>query len=179
MKNLSTGTGLALLAGAILAFPVVNASVTSANAGSVATSTAVGAAAFAQAGERHVVSAGVRELSNNVIYAYRIWSDNAIDVRPLSQLNISYQNWPNSCTGQSYNFYSWTNYEGVPECHGGANNGWRTLDNGTSGFRPLTDVDMSGTVDGGDLAKVLGDWDERQDDLPPPPIDCNINAPNP
>ena len=178
MKNLSTGTGLALLAGAIVAHPFAASVVPRAN-GSVATAAvaAVGSAAAADLVERRVVSAGVRELSNNVIYAYRIWSDNAIDVRPLSQLNIAFQNWPNSCNGQSYNFYSWTNYTSVPECHGSANNEWRTLDNGTSGFRALTDVNMNGDVDGEDLGLLLADWGESQKDTPPPPIDCDINPP--
>lgn len=51
------------------------------------------------------------------------------------------------------------------------------MDNGTSGFRPLTDVDNSGEVDGGDISTVLLDMNTRSSDLPPPPIDCSINAP--
>ncbi len=178
MKNLSTGTGLALLAGAIVAHPFAT-SIAPRASGDItsAAASAVGGAATGVQDERRVVSAGVRELSNNVIYAYRIWSDNAIDVRPLSQLNIAFQNWPNSCNGQSYNFYSWTNYTNIPECHGSANDGWRTLDNGTAGFRALTDVNMNGNVDGEDLGLLLADWGEKQEDTPPPPIDCDINPP--
>jgi hypothetical protein len=52
-----------------------------------------------------------------------------------------------------------------------------TVDNGTSGFRPLTDVDMSGEVDGGDISQVLLDMNTTSEDFPPPPIDCTINAP--
>ena len=136
--------------------------------------------AFAQVtgGERHIVSAGVRELSNNVIYAYRIWSDNAIDVRPLSQLTIGGVSWTGSCNGpQNYTAYFWNNYESVPACHGSPQNGWRTVDNGTSGFRPLTDVDMSGMTDAGDISQVLMDFNTSSTDLPPPPIDCTINSP--
>ena len=55
--------------------------------------------------------------------------------------------------------------------------GWNTVDNGTSGFRPLTDVDMSGETDAGDISQVLLDFNTRSEDLPPPPIDCTINAP--
>lgn len=54
---------------------------------------------------------------------------------------------------------------------------WVTMDNGTSGFRPLTDVDMSGETDAGDISQVLLDFNTRSEDLPPPPIDCTINAP--
>jgi hypothetical protein len=54
---------------------------------------------------------------------------------------------------------------------------WKTFDNGTSGFRPLTDVDMSGETDAGDVSQVLMDFNTSSDDLPPPPIDCTINAP--
>jgi hypothetical protein len=55
--------------------------------------------------------------------------------------------------------------------------GWRTVDNGTSGFRPITDVDMSGETDAGDISQVLLDFNTRADDMPPPPIDCTINSP--
>jgi len=58
-----------------------------------------------------------------------------------------------------------------------SSNNWQTFDHGTSGFRPLTDVDMSGETDAGDISQVLMDFNTRSEDLPPPPIDCTINAP--
>jgi hypothetical protein len=36
---------------------------------------------------------------------------------------------------------------------------------------------MSGETDAADISQVLLDFNTRSDDLPPPPIDCNINAP--
>ena len=123
--------------------------------------------AFAQGtgGERRIVSAGVYGL--NPVLAYRIWSDNSIDLRP-----IAWSNW-SATNGNNY-LLRWSNL--VNESTGQPF-AWQTFDNGTSGFRPLTDVDMSGEIDAGDISQVLLDFNTRSEDLPPPPIDCTINAP--
>lgn len=120
--------------------------------------------AFAQGSgtERRVVGFNAYSSSQgyySLHYAYRLWSDNSVDMRCLgfsqgAQGSCSF--WPT----ESGNFAQWL-----------------TVDNGTSGFRPLTDVDMSGETDAGDISQVLLDFNTRSDDLPPPPIDCTINAP--
>ena len=149
MKQISTGAGLVALSVGMVA------------AAFIATHRGSGEA-FAQGTgtDRRIVSASVLQMGNTLI-AYRIWSDNAIDARSLGGPNPQ------------------VNYEGdmwgVP--YYPATRNWRTLDNGTSGFRPLTDVDMSGETDAGDISQVLLDFNTRSDDLPPPPIDCTINAP--
>ena len=116
-----------------------------------------GGEAFAQGTgtERRIIAAGISS-ANGYLVAHRLWSDNSIDLR-----NLGY---PTS--GIFPRFFA-TFDEAI----------WFTVDNGTSGFRPLTDVDMSGETDAGDISQVLLDFNTRSEDLPPPPIDCNITAP--
>jgi len=150
MKQISTGAGLVAL-----------------SVGMVATAFIAthrrGDEAFAQStgGERRIVSASVIN-NTNALYAYRIWSDNAIDIRWLGYFE--------RCGSGGYYFNQNVHCESTSFP-------WTTVDNGTSGFRPLTDVDMSGETDAGDISQVLLDFNTRSDDLPPPPIDCTINAP--
>jgi hypothetical protein len=118
-----------------------------------------------------------------MLCAYRVWSDNAIDIRPIGipQAGVFNCRGSNNSNVFGYRFtlQGFTN----PQSAGGecaayeAISGWTTIDNGTSGFRPLTDVDMSGETDAGDISQVLLDFNTRSDDVPPPPIDCTINAP--
>lgn len=161
MKQFNTGTGLAVLGVCVLAATVV-----ATHRGD--------SEAFAQGtgGDRRIVSTSVFPMTmagapgGQVLVSQRTWSDNSIDVRILGQPNtygsggvLADQWW----TAAGYSSYG--------------NCSWRTLDNGTSGFRPLTDVDMSGETDAGDISQVLLDFNTRSDDLPPPPIDCTVNAP--
>jgi hypothetical protein len=176
MKQISTGAGLVAL-----------------SVGMVATAFIVSQrgdrAAFAQGtgGERRVVLANLLNInppnSSPILCAYRIWSDNSIDLRPVGipqagAFNCRGQNNGN-VFGYRFTLQGFTN----PTSAGGecaayeAISGWTTIDNGTSGFRPLTDVDMSGETDAGDISQVLMDFNTSSNDLPPPPIDCNINAP--
>jgi len=157
MAQVSTGMGLAILGGCILGAAVIS-------------SHRLGDEAFAQGTgtERRIVSAGVYGLphanaATSEHFAYRIWSDNTIDVR---------------CLGKHSNYGNggYTSSDWSPALSGNFL-GWQTVDNGTSGFRPLTDVDMSGETDAGDISQVLLDFNSRSDDLPPPPIDCTINSP--
>jgi hypothetical protein len=156
MKQISTGAGLVALSVGMVATAFV---ATHRNGGE----------AFAQVtgGERRIVSAGVVTTgAGHFLTAYRIWSDNAIDLRVLGQASTG---WNPAVNPTAWEFW---NNPGMA-----VTAPWFTADNGTSGFRPLTDVDMSGEVDGGDISQVLLDMNTRSDDLPPPPIDCTINAP--
>jgi hypothetical protein len=161
MKQISTGAGLVALAVGMVATAFI------------ATHRGSGEA-FAQVtgGERRIVSASLFTVQNQYpsstgekgsLWSYRIWSDNAVDVRCIGYL-------------ESGSNYGETQANVRPLTRGDGMN-WQTLDNGTSGFRPLTDVDMSGEIDAGDISQVLLDFNTRSDDLPPPPIDCTINAP--
>jgi len=161
MKQISTGAGLLGLGVCVVATAFI------------ATHRS-GGEAFAQVtgGERRIVSASVFPMTvaglpgGQALVSQRTWSDNSVDVRILGMPNTYGSGSQLSDQWQTASGY--TSYGNCP---------WRTLDNGTSGFRPLTDVDMSGEVDGGDISQVLLDMNSRSDDMPPPPIDCTINAP--
>jgi len=153
MKQISTGAGLVALSSGMVATAFI------------ATHRS-GGEAFAQVtgGDRRIVSAGVvvgapTPWGDGIspVIAYRIWSDNAVDLRLAGGA------------------YASTNYSPLLRVFSGES--WRTVDNGTSGFRPITDVDMDGEVSAGDISNVLLDMGTRSDDVPPPPIDCTINAP--
>jgi hypothetical protein len=158
MKQISTGLGLAILGGCILGAGVL-------------TSSRLGSSALAQGGsDRRIVGTSVYATANDNVnsttrhYAYRIWSDNVIELRSLGTSGSSRYG---DGTSEDY-FYPTTR---------GSLAVWKTVDNGTSGFSALTDVDMSGKVDFGDVATVLTDYGTSKQDTPPPPIDCTINAP--
>jgi hypothetical protein len=161
MAHFSTGLGLAVLGGCILGAAAIS-------------SHRLGGEAFAQGTgtERRIVSANTFPMQNayngdqQVLIATRVWSDNVIEARVVGR--------PALDTSNSLFRTFWLTSSGQTPWGPST---WQTLDNGTNGFRPLTDVDMSGEVDGGDISQVLLDFNTRSDDLPPPPIDCTINAP--
>ena len=154
MAQFSTGLGLAVLGSCILGAAAIS-------------SHRLGGEAFAQGtgGERRIVSTSVyatSAFSNNYYtvsshFAYRIWSDNTVDIRCLGE---TYVRWNESILypPTSGNFTQWT-----------------TVDNGTSAYL-RADVDESRSVDAGDIGAVLLDFGSTTDN-PPPPIDCTINAP--
>ncbi|MBU6414610.1 MAG: hypothetical protein KGS45_14240 [Planctomycetes bacterium] len=147
MKQISTGAGLVALSAGMVATAFI--------------ATQRGGEAYAQAGsgERRIVSASLFQHANGGFIAYRIWSDNVIDVRNIGGLNgranLNEFGW-----GTAYNPGA-----GV----------WRTLDDGTGVFL-RSDVDQSRTVDAGDIGATLLDFGKETGD-PPPPIDCTINSP--
>jgi hypothetical protein len=154
--------GLAILGGCILGA----AALTSHKFGSEAMAQGTGT-------ERRIVSAGMIKVPTRYdrtgcgVVAYRIWSDNAIDLRGLGYLQAS---------DAEYNPAT-LNISLAGSMSDLSLQQWTTVDNGTSGFRPLTDVDMSGETDAGDISQVLLDFNTRSEDLPPPPMDCSINSP--
>ena len=153
MKQMSIGTGLCVLG---LGIAVLGAAQLIGSKGTQA---------FAQStGDRHIVSAsvyGVGTSADSTHFAYRIWSDNTIELCNLG----FYKSFYNDVTHSS--LYAPTTGNFV---------GWRTVDNGLTSFVPA-DVDASGTVDPADLGGVLIEMGSTQDGNPPPPIDCTINAP--
>ena len=149
MKQMSTGFGLAVLGACVLGAAFI-------------ASPRFGQQAFAQStGDRRIVSASVNSVGNASFashFAYRIWSDNTIDIRSLGYSN----------TGDTdAKFFVQTTGNFL---------GWRTVDNGLTSF-VSADVDTNGSVDSADLGKVLLNYGETQNGNPPPPIDCTINAP--
>ena len=152
MKQMSTGFGLAVLGACVLGAAFI-------------ASPRFGQQAFAQVtGDRHIVSASVYGVGQAFYahhFAYRIWSDNTIDIR-----NLGFSTSPSNDPALSY-FTAPTSGNFL---------GWRTVDNGLTSFVPA-DVDASGTVDPADLGGVLIEMGNTQEGNPPPPIDCTINAP--
>ena len=151
MKQMSTGFGLAVLGACVLGAAFI-------------ASPRFGQQAFAQVtGDRRIVSASVYAVGTRVDsthFAYRIWSDNTIELCNLGIYASTYgTTLSNLDAPTSGNFL-----------------GWRTVDNGLTSFVPA-DVDASGTVDPADLGGVLIEMGNTQEGNPPPPIDCTINAP--
>jgi hypothetical protein len=157
MKQMSTGFGLAVLGACVLGAAFI-------------ASPRFGQQAFAQVtGDRHIVSASVYAHSAggstgagsySSHFAYRIWSDNNIELKYLGYFG-------SNTPMESMNF--------SPPVLGNGT-GWRSVDNGLTAFVPA-DVDASGTVDPADLGGVLIEMGNTQAGNAPPPIDCTINAP--
>ena len=154
MAQFSTGLGLAVLGGCILGAAAIS-------------SHRLGGEAFAQGtgGDRRIVAASVNSVQEYSSgwgyytghYAYRIWSDNSVDMRVVGVT-----------VPQGHNARVWADNNSSAFA-------WRTLDNGTSAYL-RADVDESRSVDAGDISAVLLDFGSTTDN-PPPPIDCTINAP--
>ena len=151
---MSTGFGLAVLGACVLGAAFI-------------ASPRFGQQAFAQVtGDRRIVSASVYAVGGNAYdathFAYRIWSDNQIELRNLGK----------------FSNYGGGSYQASDLWAPASGNflGWRTVDNGLTSFVPA-DVDANGSVDSSDLGNVLVNYGETQDGNPPPPIDCTINAP--
>jgi hypothetical protein len=155
MKNLSTGTGLALLATAIVAYPFVNriSSVDQTAHASVPVA-AIAAAATAQANPAPtIVWYGISPPSanNHNCVLFRAWSDGKIETK---QYTTGYQ----SC-----------NMGGCP---------WQVFSSPSDGLAFRSDINSDERVDGADLAQLLADFGDapRQDF---PPSDCPLNLINP
>jgi hypothetical protein len=162
MKNISTGFGLALLAGAILAYPFVSSLAPSANASAVtAAASAVSTAATAQTGPT-IVWYGMVQTPQfafegyYVAYTYtlfgRAWSDGRIEVKKV-------------CTGDrcESTVYSYD---------------WVVVSDPAQGLTYRSDINFDAKVDGADLGQLLSDWgDAPRQDIPP--SDCPLNLVNP
>jgi hypothetical protein len=168
MKNISTGFGLALLAGAILAYPFVSSLAPSANASAVtAAVSAVSTAATAQAGPT-IVWYGISQpltgtSSSSALHGamFRAWSNGRIEYKPYypTITNCICCPWSSECTSTS-----------VSE--------WRVFSDPAQGLTYRSDINFDEKVDGADLGALLADWcDAPRQDIPP--SDCPLNLVNP
>ena len=125
-----------------------------------------GSEAFAQGtgAERHIVAQGVYSHQGEH-WGYRVWSDNATEVRALG-VSATTEDSPGDFLKTVASTPAQTGWRSV----------WQVVDAGTPAFLP-TDIDRSGQIDSGDIAQVLLEFSETVDQTTPPPIDCNINAP--
>jgi hypothetical protein len=160
MKNLSTGTGIALLAGAIVSFPFINNIASNANASAVTAAAAtVSTAATAQTGPT-IVWYGVAHQQAAATWGYypytviaRAWSDGRLEVKKV-------------CSGATC---------GDP-ISGGF--GWVTVSTANMGFNAASDINFDEKVDGADLTKLFADWgDAPRQDIPS--SDCPLALINP
>ncbi len=158
MKNLSTGTGLALLATAIVAYPFVNriSSVDQTAHASVPVA-AIAAAATAQANpEPTIVWYGTSPPSGfggNLCVLFRAWSDGLIEYSE---------------------FLTGNQVCGVYRCP----QKWVVFSSPSDGLAFRSDINFDERVDGADLAQLLADFgDAPRQDIPP--SDCPLNLINP
>jgi hypothetical protein len=162
MKNLSTGTGLALLAGAIVAFPFVN------RVSSI--DQAVHAAPPIEAAKSVAAAATAQAVPTIVWYGatggflYRAWSTGRIEAASIS---IGYTS---ECTDNpGYGGYLIYSNGCTP---------WRVIFDPNQGFNAAADINFDSKVDGDDLGQLLAAWgDAPRHDIPP--SDCPLNLINP
>jgi hypothetical protein len=161
MKNISTGTGIALLAGAIVAYPILDRVMPRADA-SATHAAAVVAVATAQV-EPTIVWYGITHnqgaLTYNNFYHQpysviaRAWSDGKVEVKKVCS---------GSTCGDSI----------------GIGTGWVTISTENMGFNAASDINFDDKVDGADLGQLLTAWgDAPRHDIPP--SDCPLNLINP
>jgi len=167
MKNLSTGTGLALLATAIVAYPLVNriSSVDQTAHASVPVA-AIAAAATAQANpEPTIVWYGTLSgfpgdplYGAHAGFVIRAWSNGLVEAKKLSYFDqfVSF-----GCSPVNYS---------CPD--------WIVVSSPSDGYAYRSDITADQVVDGADLATMLADWgDAPRYDIPP--SDCPLNLINP
>ena len=174
MKNISTGTGLALLSAAILGSTTMiqfgSADQAAYAVPPVEAAKAVAAASTAQVTPT-VVWYGTDTVTRTFNYTtsalsvvFRAWSDGRVEALPLSR-TMNY--------GSSTNQYDlWCNASGFCIAN------WMVISDPAQGLTYRSDINFDSNVDGSDLAQVLNDWGNapRQDILP---SDCPLNLINP
>jgi hypothetical protein len=168
MKNISTGTGIALLAGAILAYPIIDRVMPRAEAGATHVAAVVAAATAQVPPEPTIVWYGLTNSnlrSNGSVYEaytpllFRAWSDGKVEAT-------------NGFIYNGYGICEWSN-----QVCGGTQQ-WVVVSNPAQGLTYRSDINFDSKVDGADLSQVLNDWGNapRQDI---PPSTCPLNLINP
>ena len=162
MKNISTGTGIALLAGAIAAYPIIDRVMPRAEAGATHVAAVIAAATAQVPPEPTIVWYGVAHnpggltSNNNWHYPYtvitRAWSDGRIEATKV-------------CAGSNC---------GDPISAGTS---WTVVSTPESGYNASADINFDSKVDGSDLSQVLNDWGNapRHDIVP---STCPLNLIN-
>jgi hypothetical protein len=159
MKNISTGTGIALLAGAIVAYPILDRVMPKADA-STTHAAAVVAAATVQV-EPTIVWYGVGNAHQNngggPVVIVRAWSNGRVEA-----------------TAGNFN----TVFGGGCIWNSTSCSGWVVISDPAQGYNYRSDINFDSKVDGADLGALLADWgDAPRQDIPP--SDCPLNLINP
>jgi hypothetical protein len=153
MKNISTGTGIALLAGAIVAYPIIDRMMPRAEAGATHVAAVVAAATAQNPPEPTIVWYGTSASgSYGFMRVLRSWSDGRIESKSF---NVNGECPSSICGGD-----------------------WVVLADSNQGYNAASDINFDSKVDGSDLAQVLNDWGNapRQEI---PPSTCPLNLINP
>ena len=161
MKNISTGTGIALLAGAIVSFPFINNLASNANASAVtAAAAAVSTAATAQTGPT-IVWYGMLNQVQVAMDAYkfamvRAWSDGRVEARRFTAYtHLCPRDWDTQTCPS-----------------------WEVISDPAQGLTFDADLNFDQAVDGADLGMMLAKWGPAPRN-PVPPSDCPLALINP
>jgi hypothetical protein len=153
MKNLSTGTGIALLAGAIVAYPILDRVMPKADASTTHAAAIVAAATAQVPPEPTIVWYGsVFDNISGRVRLLRAWSDGRVETRSYAVNS--------TC-------------ELVSNCAQ-----WVVISDSSQGYNAASDINFDSKVDGADLGTLLADWgDSPRHDIPP--STCPLNLINP
>jgi hypothetical protein len=162
MKNISTGTGIALLAGAIVAYPIIDRVMPRAEAGATQVAAVVAAATAQVPPEPTIVWYGVtaepwpgEPLGPTVYVQHRLWSDGRAEV--LRGFTTG------SCSASAMTSCPWIE---VPTPPSG------------NGFACRADLDGNRVIDGADLGVILANWGPQTPCAPEATYPClTLNQP--
>ena len=153
MKNISTGTGIALLAGAIVAYPIIDRVMPRAEAGATHVAAVVAAATAQVPPEPTIVWYGPDNYC-----LFRAWSNGRVEAL-YWDIVVD----PSCSSGL---------FVRTRTC------GWQVVSDPNSGFTSSADINFDSKVDGADLGQVLAMWgDAPRHDVPP--STCPLNLINP
>jgi hypothetical protein len=163
MKNISTGFGLALLAGAIVTHTLVTNLASTANASAVTSAaSAVSTAVAGQTGPTIVwygAAAGANVGATGTVNIVRAWSNGRVEMINRGLAYVDGQCFPTT--------------QGCP-----LGEGWTVVSDPAQGLTFRSDINFDAKVDGADLGQLLADWgDAPRQDIPP--SDCPLNLVNP
>ena len=162
MKNISTGTGIALLAGAIVAYPIIDRVMPRAEAGATHVA-AVVAAATAQVTPTVIWMSTVNYNSTYADRLYRLWSDGRLEVRSISYNVAFYAACNGNPIGEPCSGSEWIEIPPPPS---------------GNGFACRADLDGNRIIDGADLGMVLANWGPQTPCAPEATYPClTLNQP--
>jgi hypothetical protein len=169
MKNISTGAGIALLAGAIVAYPIIDRVMPRAEAGATHVAAVVAAGTAQVPPEPTIVWYGTAG-ETSAATLFRAWSDGHIEALKGAWVQGSVQQ-----GNTTFLYDKWSTYPG--SAAGGVGQ-WQLVSSASQGYTYRSDIDFNSKVDGSDLAQVLNDWgDAPRQDIPPSA--CPLNLINP
>jgi hypothetical protein len=157
MKNLSIGTGLAILGLCVVSPSILDRIAPTAHAGTAATSAIVAAATAQVPPEPTIVWYGTSSSNAGSGYqvmavVFRAWSDGKIEFKQM--------------------------LPGINSCASSVCPNWQVLSDPNSGYNASADINFDSKVDGADLSQVLAMWgDAPRQDIPP--STCPLNLINP